>query len=297
MVDIDNYEKKYGKWTAHCVEYAPGKFTMSNKNAAGWIASRAKTYAFLSTLFMNKPFANCRILDIGCFEGGLAYHFAKMGAETVGIEMRDVHLGKCAFLKEAFPDLRLNFQKGNMLEISAETYGAFDIILLAGTLYHVDAPDIIPFLKRIRAMTTGVLVIDTRIARRILEYYDDPSSGLRICGRSFVEHMEGDSEEQKENHLWASHRNRLSFWMTERSLVNALITAGFSWSLKALAPSVQWRQGDRGVWLAGVCTEAKTGIAMPEIQILDDPDPAPFEDSLFQKFFQYSARNPNTKRI
>jgi 16S rRNA G1207 methylase RsmC len=40
-----------------------------------------------------------RIADLGCLEGGYAVEFARMGFQTVGIEVRDTNIAACNFVK------------------------------------------------------------------------------------------------------------------------------------------------------------------------------------------------------
>ncbi len=178
-------------------------------------------------LYARKPIKECRVLDIGCFEGGLSYHIAKHGADVTGLEIREEHLGRCNFLKNVFSNLRLNFIKGNMLALDELDLGKFDAVLMAGTLYHVDAPDIIPVLKSLRALTTAAVIIDTHVAAKVLESYTDAETGLKMYGRSLIEHNEGDEQATKNQRLRTAFTNNFSFWPTERSLINAVIESGF----------------------------------------------------------------------
>lgn len=184
MSKIEEFIKEYGPWNAHSVEYEENKFTFGSRASADWLNNRGDVYAAMIQIFSRKPIDQCRVLDIGCCEGGLTYQFAKRGAHAIGLEMRDVHLGRCRFLNESFPRLKMEFVKGDMLALPKLGFSTFDFVLLAGTLYHVDAPDIVPMLKTIRDLTATALIIDTHIAVNVLEYYYDEASSLRMYGRS-----------------------------------------------------------------------------------------------------------------
>ena len=290
MVDILEYIDKYGPWTADCVEYAPGKRTHPGKSPQ-WLTNRSETYAFLFEQAIRKPIHQCRILDIGALEGGISYHLARLGADVTGIEIRDDNLGRCGFLKEVCPELPMRFMKEDMFAISKEKYGEFDGILLAGTLYHVDAPQILPLLQTLREMT-DTLIVDSHISTKLLEKYVVPNKELCLYGRSVREHSPEDDFSLRDKRFWSSYSNDYSFWMTENSLVNALNKAGFRYVTKPLHPTVHWYWKDRSVWLA--C--AGYGSIRPQIDLLPEPDPRVTEHE--QLVYQSSQpHNPSTQYI
>ena len=165
---------------------------------------------------------------------------------------------------------------------------------MAGTLYHVDAPDIMPVLKSLRNLTTGAVVIDTHIAAKVLEAYTDTKTGLTIYGRSLIEHNESDDQAAKAQRLRTAFANNFSFWPTERSLVNALTTVGFDWCVKPMSPNVPWPFADRDVWVAGV----SNGLTvMVEAKKLIDPDPRPTDHKMFHTPTHAQRKNPTTRRL
>ncbi|MBK8504019.1 MAG: class I SAM-dependent methyltransferase [Saprospiraceae bacterium] len=292
-MSIEKFIEKYGPWDAHSIEYTPGKFTIGSKATSEWIKKRAEVFACLVDFFVDKPFNECRILDVGCFEGGITYHIGKFGAEVIGLEIRDALLGRCSFLNECFPDLKIQFVKGDMLKLEELDLGEFDAILLAGTLYHVDAPAIIPMLKTLQKMTP-ILIIDTHIADRICERYDDLPTNTILYGRSMLEHNEPDDSDTKSKRLRSSHQNNFSFWPTEISLTNALSASGFTSTFKALAPTLEVNSQDRQIWVACV-----HNLLVPELRDLrrSEPDKRPAVHAIFQNANQQNACNPNTKPI
>lgn len=290
MADIALYREKYGEWTDDCIEYAPGLLTYPQKSPV-WLKNRAEVYAFWFEQYARKPFSELSILDVGCLEGGLSYHFARLGATATGIEIRDKNLGKCSFLNAVFPDLPMRFLKANMYDLRVETFGRFDGILMAGVLYHIDAPQIIPTLQKLRAMT-DVLIVDTHTSTKILETYDIPQQSLSLYGRSVQEHRHEDDLRVRDERLWSSYDNDYSFWLTENSLANALIASGFDWVSKPLSPTVPWYWKDRGVWIAG--TFAST--VRPNIPPLPDPDPRVTEHEQLI-YAVHNIPNPSTRKI
>lgn len=289
MPDIKKYEELYGAWTAHNIEYAPGQFTCPETSAEEF-KNLVDICLFWLGRYIPGGISGKKILDIGCLEGGYTYYLAKMGAQATGLEVRKDNLGRCSFLKEAFPDLPMEFIKGDVTEISQKTHGHYDGIIMSGLLYHLDAPDILPTLSRLRQMT-DVLLIDTHLATVALEKYDDPS-GLTLYGRSYWEHRENKPLEKKEKNYWSSYLNNFSFWLTEHSLVNVLRKAGFGLTAKCCQPTFTYPWKDRGIWLAAAAPEAFDLGYSP----LPDPDPRNAESELFVRCLSWPA-NPLTQKI
>ena len=220
-----------------------------------------------------------------------ATEFARRGARVTGVEVRDDNLARCLFLKEAFPDLPMEFIQEDVLNISLETHGHFDGILLAGLLYHLDAPDILPTLTRLRQMS-DVLLIDSHLSMAALEKFEDPDSALTIYGRSFWEHRVEKELAAREKNYWSSYRNSFSFWLTEHSLVNALKVAGFGLVAKLYQPVFTYDWKDRSLWIAVVDHQPLTEANRP----LPDPDPRMNESELFVRCRSWPA-NPSTRKL
>lgn len=101
-----------------------------------------------------------------------------------------------------------------MLELGTLGLGRFDVVLVSGVLYHVDAPDLRPFLVGIR------------------------------------EHDDDSTPEEKEHRAWASFENTFSFLVTERSLMNLLRDVGFGMVLEPLQPKCERPWRDRKIVVA-----------------------------------------------
>lgn len=288
--------KEAGEWNAHDVEYAPGKYTIGSPDAAQWIISRAFFFGMLGELFLRKPLCEMRFLDIGCFEGGISYLIAKQGAkEVVGLEIREAHLRKCEFLKKALDKDSLSFIKGDMLRLDDFELEAFDVIIMAGTLYHIDAPDLLPVLRSLKRKCSGIVILDTHVAQCSPEYFDTETN-LRVCGRSICEHSPMDSDSVKSGKPRASYQNVFSFWPTERSLINLLSEAGFSFVFRPMIPVPEWPFQDRGYWIASALSmDSLTCRILP--QILRDPDPRPRDHKLLHNVNHHVRKNPNTNRL
>ncbi|QGZ37010.1 class I SAM-dependent methyltransferase [Stappia indica] len=289
----DDVIRAHGPWTAHNIEYSPGEFTIAPGGNADWIRERATFYAACAEYSLGRPFASLRTLDLGCLEGGMSFHFAKFGAKALGLEVRESNVAKCNFTASAAKLDNLSFIQGDMLDIPSDI-GKFDVILAAGILYHVDAPDLLGFLTRLREICSGVVIFDTHVAMDCLEVFEAGSSG-KIYGRSIVEHEGGSSDGAKDKRSWASHRNDYAFWPTERSLMNLLNEAGFVFAYKPMLPFLEWPWKDRGIWIAD--TRKSQLLSQCKHRKYRDPDARPQDHPFFGRPEQIRARNPSTKRL
>jgi predicted RNA methylase len=234
-----------GPWTAHNIDLGQGVFTIQPENFL-WQKHRAEYYIQLAEFSLRRPIAGASVLDLGSLEGGMTVEFARRGAKCVGLEIRPEHLRKANFAREALGLDNLSFVQGDMLRMG-DALGdqKFDVVLCAGVLYHVDANDLLPYLKEISSRCAGVAIIDTHISLDYREAYK-ATDGLDVYGSSLLEH----SDEAKAKRLWASWDNKYSFWPTERSLANLLAAAGFSYVVRPIHPYLDWTWSDRDVWLA-----------------------------------------------
>lgn len=154
----------------------------------------------------------------------------------------------------------------------------YDVIILSGLLYHLDLHDILPLLKRLRSIISkkGLLIVDTNITSYCLES-GTISDDLTVWGRTWREHGVEDSLNDRISKAWSSFSNNNAFWLTERSLVNVLVSAGFTYVYKPLYPYHEWAHRNRDIWVA-IPGENKD-IALP---LRNDPDDRPIEHPGFE---------------
>ena len=285
-----------GPWTAASFEVAPGLWTMPPSD---WRLSRATFALRNACLLLGKPPEALRILDVGCLEGSMALHMAQHGSTLVGVEIRQASLRKAEFVGRALGLDNVTWVQGDMLRLGELRLGTFDLVLCFGTLYHVDAPALVPFIWSLNAASTGLAIFDTHIAMDARESYVDPS-GVVFRGRSIVEHPQGRSDAKtKASRLWASADNDYSFWPTERSLANLLASGGFGPIYRALLPVPEWPWQDRHWWMAfsSSYVPARLPLAPAESTRLQDPDPRPLECALLEHAMQRHVRNPSTRPL
>jgi 2-polyprenyl-3-methyl-5-hydroxy-6-metoxy-1,4-benzoquinol methylase len=281
----------HGEWTAHNIHLGGGLYTMGEIRRGDEILARRilQTAADIT----GRPLGDLRVLDLACLEGLYAIEFARHGAEAVGVEIREANLAKARFAGEALGLERLSLVQDDVRNLSAERYGAFDVVLCLGILYHLDAPDVFDFVHRMAAVTRRCLVVDTHVSTT--NEVTKTFGGREYAGKYFVEHAPDATPEEKERMLWASIDNVKSFWLTRSSLDNLLAHAGFTSVYECHNPAVSSRAADR-VTLVAVKGEPQEVISSPLLArepVLEWPldetpaqtaaVPAPAHDSLLRK--------------
>ena len=249
LKEKERIEQLYGKWTAHNIQLSDSIYTIAPQSC-DWTHHRAKWFGLVSEVLLHKPLRSMRVLDIGCLEGGISLALGSAGGNVIGIDIREANLAKAAFARDVLGLSNVQFIEADMLKLLDYGLRSFDLIVCAGVLYHVDAPDFLPFLRALRESCSGIVIFDTHVAvERREEFVSD--DGCTYYGRTFVEsHHYTDDIEEKKRDLWGSLHNNYSFWPTERSLINFLIDAGFEFVTRPIVPVIEWPWQDRGFWVA-----------------------------------------------
>jgi len=292
--EFETIVREDGPWTCATFEIAPGLWT-SPRTPWNWL--RAKFALDNACLMLGKAPRHLRVLDLGCLEGQIAIDMARLGCTAVGLEYRRASVRKAEFAARALNLPNVTFVQGDMLRLASLNLGTFDVVLAFGVLYHVDAPDLLPFIQGINQVCTGLAIFDTHVAMESPERYVDPS-GLQLSGRSIIEHPPGETN--KESKSWAAAESDFAFWMTERSLSNLLISGGLGPVNRSLAPLPEWKWQDRGYWIAYASSfrEKRVPHANPHMtRLLADPDPRPLKCDLIRAPFQREVENPATKKV
>jgi 2-polyprenyl-3-methyl-5-hydroxy-6-metoxy-1,4-benzoquinol methylase len=296
LKEKERIEQEYGKWTAHNLRLTNNIYTLSPPY--DWAHHRGKWFGLLAEVLLRQPLRNMRVLDIGCLEGGITLALGEAGGPVVGIDIRDANLAKANFARDVLGLFNVEFLQADMLNLLDYNLGTFDVIVCAGTLYHIDAPDIIPFLQTIKQCCSGIAIFDTHFSVEHREEFVS-STGNRYYGRTFVEsHHYTDDIEEKKKDLWGSLQNNLSFWPTERSLINFLIDAGFQFVTKPAVPVMEWPWQDRGFWVAypDISHLLSEKYSYSAGRLADPNDRAPYHEMLDHPT-QKNASNPATRRL
>lgn len=287
-------EEVHGHWTSHDIHLGHGVYTTNEK----WHGPHPRSHKILQSIadLVNPDLAKVRVLDLGCLEGVLAIECALHGCEAVGIEVRSDSLAKANFAREILGLSRLSFCQDDVLNISKEKYGEFDVILCCGLFYHFNAPDLIPFLKTIFSMCKSLFILDTHFAYKATEAFD--WEGHTYLGYSYREFADSMPDEERLKSAWSSFRNLYSFVPTKVSLFNLLYDIGFTSVMESIYPLHRHLTQDRTILLAmkGRCFSPRnwTGhTTFPKLR-LPDVDERPRLTSWPNHGL---VDNPNTRKI
>lgn len=105
-----------------------------------------------------------RVLDVACNCGGFSFLAAEAGADEVqGFDSEEHYINQASFIKDARGQANVRFQVDRLENVSRDKYGRFDVSFFLGILYHLEDP--IGGLRRIAAVTTDTIVVDTHLMR------------------------------------------------------------------------------------------------------------------------------------
>ena len=241
------------KFTGHNIALSNGEKTMGDSTIllaeSNFWKSIKKT---VELFYPNTPHENAKIkvVDLGCLEGGYAVEFAKMGFDTLGIEVRQDNIDKCTYVKENLNLNNLNFAKDDVRNL--KKYGRFDITLCYGLLYHLDNP--VEYLRTIFENTNKLLILHThysidhdfrynlgflnklyRPIEKKIKFLNRKrnfnlgkityNEGYR--GRWYKEWGPKAEKSKVDKLLWSSYVNNKSFWLVKKELTKALYDVGF----------------------------------------------------------------------
>ena len=221
-----------------------GKPVLTNANAIP-----IRRVLGLAEALARKPLAASRVLDLACQEGCYALEFALAGAATVGVEARDYHVQRARICAEQSGGAsRMRFDIGDIRDVTHSSHGHFDIVLMLGILYHLDADDAAETLARLAALTDDILIIDTHISLSNKAAFK--WRGRRYEGAYVREHGDHDTEDQRHARKQASIDNTFAFYFTKQALTRLLVEVGFPVVVEALAPLDATKPVDRATFVA-----------------------------------------------
>ena len=220
-------------FTAHNILLDDGSYTKDQNLPVMSEDSRFISSKKLFNSLFHEATDRIRIADLGCLEGGYVTEFARLGYDTLGVEVRQSNYDACQYVKSKTSLNNLYFTKDDVLNI--ERYGRFDGIFCCGLLYHLDNPK--EYLKILGGITRKILILQTHFA--LNEEYN--SLGLNetkfqlspieenegILGRWYQEFPQETMLSDKENMRWSSWQNHRSFWPTREYLLQSIYDAGF----------------------------------------------------------------------
>jgi hypothetical protein len=208
-----------------------------------------------------RAWRDLRILDLGSYDGDYAIEFAVRGAHVVAIEGRGAsnEIAKRVAASRGVSQ-SIQFVTGDVRNLLRETYGAFDVVLCSGILYHLQAQDGCRLLQTIAGLC-NLLIIDTHVGITGRERFE--WKGKVYYGIEFREHSAEDTAETKAGRVWSSLDQETSFWVTKSSLLNLLNSLGFTTVAEILRPIGFLDYSDR-ITLAAIKGSLQTNALQPD---------------------------------
>lgn len=212
-------------FTAHNIELADGSWTLPDTIKIidhPWFLSAKKVIE----LIFGEQLLGKSLVDFGCLEGGYTVEFARMGLNSLGIEINDLNFEACEYVKQNVDVESLSFSKMNVMD--TDSLLPFDIAFVCGLLYHLDRP--VKFLEGIAPLTKKCIILQTHFSLESTKG-DFPLSDLThnegLKGRWFSEFDPTASKEEQISYRWAATGNHESFWIQRNDLIGKLYELGF----------------------------------------------------------------------
>jgi SAM-dependent methyltransferase len=241
---FEQIQQEHGEWTAMSIHLGDNRYTRLPP-VADW---RLRRFVQLVADLLGKPIGQARVLDLACLEGHYAIEFALHGAEVMAIEIRDDNIAKARYAKEQLGLDRLTLVQDDVRNISVAKYGRFDVIICAGLIYHLDAPDVFHFTERMAEMCTRLTIIESQMSLHDHDCVEH--NGNKYFGLWYQEHRPDATPEEKAADNWASIDNVRSFWFTPVSMTNLIAHAGFTSCFECHNPVIPNVADDRRTYVA-----------------------------------------------
>jgi len=268
-MDIHDFRKKklniinkYAPWSSYSLDHDGHKISMSrslNDEQTVFDGIYLKTLLETANDFTgSKQWNEMEILDLGCFEAQVGIEFARQKVKkVVGIEGREANVVKANFAKEALGLDNLKIFQDDVINLSKEKYGTFDVVLCLGILYHLSAKNIFNFMEHIYETTKNIAIIDTHFATE--DEIGIVCNGKRYYGLLF--------DENEKNVAQSALTREESFWPTKASLFRLIRDAGFFSMYTVVYPGNTYRGilHDRITVVAVKKMENKKKIILPDI--------------------------------
>ena len=196
--------------------------------------------------------AGATALDLACNEGWFSHRLLDWGAaRVVGVDIRGENIRRAELIRQHFGVARdrLELVEGDAYELQPERYGAFDVVLLLGLVYHVENP--MGLIRLAYALTRSLCVIESQLTRQtdpIVHGWGTSEQWVTADG-SFAARIESDNE----GNPLASASGVLSLIPNRVALEQMARLAGFT-NVEFAQPDArhnpQYVAGDRAVLLA-----------------------------------------------
>ena len=222
---------KLGPW-GHSYQISPEVWTRDDEPFLNWRVSKFEEIMRELQLDVTK----IRLLDLACLDGLFSIEFGKRGAVVHGVDIRPDNISRSKFGAEVNNLDKVTFEINDVLNLSNEANGQFDVVLCCGLFYHLTAEDCLKLLHKIRSLTSKFCFLDTHISfeSHIIDgpYPLGPVETMQVDGRSYkgrlyVEFDQSTPMDIRMSMPSSSVHNDTSFWFTRESLYEACAQAGF----------------------------------------------------------------------
>jgi len=225
-------EERFGQWTAHNIALGNGLFTIGPDRAGDRL--KIERVMQLVQASVGRSWSDLRVLDLACLEGGYALEAGRRGAKVVGVEIREEHVARAEFARDALGLENVEFVVDDVRNVSSDKYGTFDVVFCLGILYHLPRRDVFAFLQKLGELTERALIVNTHVS--LFPWQRTRHAGMTYWGKTFLEHPPTASAEARKRAVWSSIDNTTSFWLTRPSLVRLLEASGFGVVMESWSP-------------------------------------------------------------
>lgn len=165
-------------------------------------------------------------IDIACSEGWFSHRLLDWGAQqVVGVDVRDVNVRRARLIQEHYEIAadRLSFEVADAMDLTPQTTGVFDLVLMVGLIYHLENP--IGALRVARSLTRGACIVESQLTAQQAAI----TSGVGVTDQ--FEELEASwgtkVEPAQEDHPIASYGGVVSFVPNLAALMQAMEAVGF----------------------------------------------------------------------
>jgi tRNA (mo5U34)-methyltransferase len=191
-------------------------------------------------------------IDLACSEGWFAHRLLDWGAQrVVAYDLRERNVRRARLVRDhlGIHSGRLDFEEADLYKLDVDALGTFDVVILFGIIYHVEDP--VGAIRRARALTRGICVIDTALTRqqRPLMHTWGVYDEVLEAPASFAAKLEADAA----TNPVASGTGIVSMVPNRAAVELMLEAAGFrtwEWREPLQHHNHQYTLGDRGVIVA-----------------------------------------------
>jgi len=156
-MDIDEIKSKVEKinWY-HTIDLGNGIVTKGRDNSLEKV----------KTLHLDEDLSGKTVLDIGAWDGFYSFEVEKRGAKRVlaidSFVWKQTQFGRKGFdLARKVLNSKVEDKELEILDISQESVGIFDVVIFSGILYHMRHPLLV--LEKVASVTKEKLIVETHV--------------------------------------------------------------------------------------------------------------------------------------